>query len=527
MLPSIGVLYDRILSRRLDKWVDVHDEQTGFQKGKSTLTQIFTLRLLIEIARKSNCTIYIGCFDIAKAFDKVSRLLLLQKLIKCGVGYVMLNALKSIYTTTSCILSSKGKNSEIFNTTCGIRQGAPSSSLLFIVFINDLIDYVRCHCVTEPLIDAMHVLLHADDTLILSTQRSLFIKKCNIMIEYFNKNKLKLNLKKSGYLFIGGKENDLKETIHLDNGILTYKPQICYLGVLFSDTGRIRNDVCLFLADKRSHVTVKYTNFCSRNFLAPLSVKLAVLESCVMSSLTYSSETWGDSIPSEIESIYRMGIKTALSVRFSTCNEITYLEAGKYHAVCNIRKRQYNFWFKFKQKLVTGSSLEKLVKKAQDLNVPFINQYENLLMKYDNAKQCESMLQTECINTFCRKINEAYNTDIDSKLGTYLQVNPELKPPVYQRKMFELERIHITRIRTGSHNLYIETGRFSIPKVPREQRLCTCGYATQTVRHVLMECVLVPDFRDRDSLHTVTEFLSWVHIHEYLMLISKVLKIEL
>ena len=153
MLPTPGVLYDRILSRLLDRWLDVHDEQTGFRKGKSTLTQIFPLRILIETAKKNNTTIYIGCLDIEKAFDKVSRLLLLKKLIKCGIGFAMLNALKSIYTTTSCILNMNGKFSPTFSTSCGIRQGAPSSSCLSIVFINDLIDYIRNRCEFEPLIE--------------------------------------------------------------------------------------------------------------------------------------------------------------------------------------------------------------------------------------------------------------------------------------------------------------------------------------------------------------------------------------
>ena len=91
MLPALGVLYDRIISNRLEKWIYVHDEQTGFEKGKSTVTQIFTMRIIISIARKSKTALYIGCFDIEKAFDKVSRLLLFQKLMKLGIGYSMLH----------------------------------------------------------------------------------------------------------------------------------------------------------------------------------------------------------------------------------------------------------------------------------------------------------------------------------------------------------------------------------------------------------------------------------------------------
>ena len=108
------------------------------------------------------------------------------------------------------ILTIQGKYSPQFNTTCGIRQGAPSSSLLFLIFINDLIDYVRNRYVNEALIEAIHVLLHADDTLIVNTDRLLFKKKCNIMLDYFMENKLRLNLGKSGYLLINGKRNDKK-----------------------------------------------------------------------------------------------------------------------------------------------------------------------------------------------------------------------------------------------------------------------------------------------------------------------------
>ena len=190
MLKTLVVLYDRTLSRRLDRWLNVHDEQTGFRKGKSTVTQLFTLRLLIEMAKEIDCTLYIGCFDIEKAFDKVSRFLLLKKLLKCGISFVMFNALKSIYSNTTSILNFNGKNSSEFRTSSGIRQGAPSSPCLFIIFINDLIDYIRIRCVSEPLLEVMHVLLHADDTLIISINRLLFVQKCNRMVDYFHENEL-------------------------------------------------------------------------------------------------------------------------------------------------------------------------------------------------------------------------------------------------------------------------------------------------------------------------------------------------
>ena len=45
MLPSLGVLYDRIIVARINKLMNIQDEQPGNQKGKLTLHQIFTIRL--------------------------------------------------------------------------------------------------------------------------------------------------------------------------------------------------------------------------------------------------------------------------------------------------------------------------------------------------------------------------------------------------------------------------------------------------------------------------------------------------
>ena len=94
MLPALGVLFDRIIYNRLNAWIGVHDEQSAYRKGKSTLHQLFTIRLLIEIAKKTNTTLYIGLFDLEKAFDKVSRYQLLKK----GIGSCMLQVLKRLYT---------------------------------------------------------------------------------------------------------------------------------------------------------------------------------------------------------------------------------------------------------------------------------------------------------------------------------------------------------------------------------------------------------------------------------------------
>ena len=57
MLTAIACVYGRILNTRLVSWIMVSDEQTAYQKGKSILNHLFTIRLLIELAKASNITL--------------------------------------------------------------------------------------------------------------------------------------------------------------------------------------------------------------------------------------------------------------------------------------------------------------------------------------------------------------------------------------------------------------------------------------------------------------------------------------
>ena len=157
--------------------------------------------------------------------------------------------------------------------------------------MDDLISYLKHHCVEEPIIRLMHCLLHADDTAILSTNRNLSIIKCNLMLQYFKDNSLSLNFTKSSFLIINGKATDVKCDLKLKNGILGYKPIVTYLGVIISDTGSIRKDIEKYVEGKRANITIKYNNLIKKHFMIPLDIKLKVLDICVCSTLIYGCET--------------------------------------------------------------------------------------------------------------------------------------------------------------------------------------------------------------------------------------------
>ena len=79
-----------------------------------------------------------------------------------------------------------------------------------------------------------------------------------------------------------------------------------------------------------------------------------------------------------------------------------------------------------------------------------------------HPKIAKTTLKREFRNTIEEKIKSTAENDIDPRMGTYLEINPQLCEHKYEG-LLEYERVCITRYRTGSHNLKIETGRWNIP----------------------------------------------------------------
>ena len=178
MLSLFASFFDKIIASRLTQWANISPEQSAYIRGRSTTDQLFYLHLIIELCKKRGVCLYIGLFDLSKAFDNVSRFNLLKRLITLGISAQFFSVIKAMYSSTFCVLKLFGKLSTKFETFIGIRQGASSSCILFIVYMDKLIESLRQKCIVEPILGSIHCILHADDTLVLSTSRELFILKC-------------------------------------------------------------------------------------------------------------------------------------------------------------------------------------------------------------------------------------------------------------------------------------------------------------------------------------------------------------
>ena len=439
----------------------------------------------------------------------------------------MLFALKQLYSFSICVIKFQGELSDSFRMDRGVRQGAASSVLLFNSFMDDLFKYLDDRCSAEALLGDIHSLVHADDTIIVSTDRASFIKKCDQVVMFFTENRLRLNLGKSAYLIINPKEFDTKSTIVLSAGVLKYKSEIEYLGVYVTDSGSLKKDIQRFVDKKRANVSIKYTNFCKANRNAPLHVKLDVLETCVAAALTYGCETWGNYCK-EADLCHRSGLKTALNVRQCLNNEIVYIETGKWPLHCRIKKSQLKFWLYIKDYTAhyPNSAISKVLQLAHTNNIPYVRYYDNLESTYIDPVSCQSSIEADLRSSYTNLMRQAREEDENSRLGTYIRVNPSLQSFVPNpQHIMEIERELTTRYRTGSHSLAIERGRYS--NIPRENRLCSCGTGIQTVWHLFSECPVTRGLIGDQQYGSLEDVFTDDDVHRKLLLMCKELKIDI
>ena len=209
---------------------------------------VFYVRCLIAISQKLNKSLYIGITDFEADFHLISRRNLFVKLADLGISMFMLRALVEMYMVNTSYVEMNAEYSRTFCTTAGVLQGSATSTILFMAYTADLVKLFTTKFPIEDLIHQYHILLHADDCLILSSCRKLFVEKFKALEGYCSKNSIRLQPLKCSFLAINTKE---KDDIQLNNGIIRHVNDALYLGSTLSSKGNVNHDITIEIKTRK------------------------------------------------------------------------------------------------------------------------------------------------------------------------------------------------------------------------------------------------------------------------------------
>ena len=454
VIDSLAKVYDMVLCSRLQHWFQPDPCQIGAQKKRSCVEHIVSLRLLFDFARNHKKKLFTIFVDFSKAYDRVPRQEMIDLMTDTGCGSTMIAAITAMYKSTFAIIGSASVTS-----SAGVRQGSPSSCFLFTMVVDKLLRSLAEQCPDDGFLGSTHALMMMDDTVLLSTTRSGAEKKIKILQDFCNKFGMVINASKTKFMANNGDDADCAP-FTIPGGEISP----------FTSDGKVTSAISEHCHNKMAHV-VKYCAFVKKNCDFPFSVKRTVLEAALISSLLFGCESWLCANLGQINVNYMTAVKALLGVRKTTPNDLCLVESGLLTpCTTRVKTAQKKFFTAMFQRQDPEDPFAKVWAIVQDQSPSA--RYINAVMHEDISRHQEKLHQ---------RVQEATG----SRYTTYREsINPSLSlHPLYNTCIPEHERIATTRLRLSSHSLAVEKGRWS--RIPREERLCSCGEGVHDEAHVL------------------------------------------
>ena len=275
-------------------------EQGGFRSGEEAIAQFIAMAEIVRRRRLDGQKTFIVFIDFMKAFDKVMHEALFEKLDAMGIRGQILDLIKNIYRTSKACIRVGNDTSEYYDMLRGTRQGCPLSPILFLLFINDFLEYLP-EGVSVPGMakkEKCPGLLFADDVAGLADSVEMAHNVLEGVTKWSREWQMPMGAPKCNVMLINGTDEEQEalknENFSVDGKKIEVTRSYKYLGIVITDKlGDVEQ------TDEMNHAEtlasrVKQAVNIRRPFLKdprfPIHIKMAVIASKIMSVGTYGGE---------------------------------------------------------------------------------------------------------------------------------------------------------------------------------------------------------------------------------------------
>lgn len=272
-------------------------EQAGFRKGEECMCHVVALYELLRRRALANKRTYVTFVDFRKAYDTVPHEAMLIKAEAAGVRGKALRFLRGLYANSRVSVRTPFGYSDPVVMGRGVRQGCPASTLLYLIFCNDLPQLLRRQGLTlgPTQEDRLGGLAYADDLAGLCSSTRRLRRSNQVVTQWAALHEIEINARKSAVMGFGnGAMQRLRESPdrwRLGGEVLSVVEEYTYLGVVFNHLLDL-DQMALHRMEKGAQVTDSIGAML-RSLGIPLYTRIMLVRSLVIPVLTYGAELWG------------------------------------------------------------------------------------------------------------------------------------------------------------------------------------------------------------------------------------------
>ena len=287
----------------------ISDHQYGFLPGRSCTLQLLVVMDMWTQQLDLNFNIDIIYTDLKKAFDSVSHLKLLTKLLNLGFDNKIYQWIRAFLLTRRQRVRIEDEMSEWVRVWSGVPQGSVLGLVLFLVYINDIVDVIRSSDISLFADDAKlgHVVSSDNDRIKLQ-------EDIDSMENWADTWSLQFNPKKCKVLHLGKNNPNYDYTMTKDKLVLDNSDAERDLGVVIDSALSFSNHINEIVSKANRILGLIKRNF---KYLDENSF-LNLYKTLVRPILEYASPVWN---PHQmkyiklIEGVQRRGTKLLSSIQ--------------------------------------------------------------------------------------------------------------------------------------------------------------------------------------------------------------------
>ena len=480
LLSTVGKVIEKIVHKHVFNFFKdnnvITSLQSGFVPGDSTVNQLVDIYNTFCKALDNGLEVRAIFCDISKAFDRVWHKGLLAKLKSVGITDSLLNWFQNYLRDRKQRVVLPGGLSEWENISAGVPQGSILGPLLFLVYINDIVQEINST-----------IRLFADDTSLYIIVESpeeaanTLNQDLNRISAWAEKWLVSFNPQKTDSMILSRKTNKpIHPNILMNNQIIAEVNHHKHLGLIFETNGSWHEHIKLITAKawQRVHVMRKLKSRLDRKALEIIYIAF------IRPILEYADIVWCNLTKYEENELEKIQLEAARIVTGTTkliSLENLYKETG--WETLNSRRQQHKLSLFYKM-------IHGLVPPYLSLLLPpLVGENSRYPLRnsdhYQNIKSKSQLYYNSFLPSAIREWNSLDASVKSSQSVTSLKKSlskRKLVPSYYYHGNRKSQMLH-TRIRTNCSSLNFYLYRKNII----QNKYCTCGEVEDT-QHFFFIC---------------------------------------